>query len=104
MKHHQETGGVAIEALLECLFILIIVPPLVTCAVQAILALVNIVVPWLALVVIVFIVVAAIVTIITARPRREKYIDADSVGDLPLLSPIDRPKAPKRRKEDDEVR
>jgi len=95
-------GGITLEALLEFLLVLIIVPPLVTCAIEAVLGLANIVLPWVALVLIVFIVSSALTVIVSARPRHRGQIDGD--GDVPLLPPIERPKSPRRQREDDDLR
>jgi hypothetical protein len=100
-EHRNEAGGVTLEALLEFLLVLILLPPLITCAIQGILGLANIVLPWVAFVVIVFIVATALTVMVTARPRRPDLLDHPHDGELPLLPPIDRPKVPKRRDEDD---
>ncbi len=102
-RSNQE-GGVALEALLEFLLVLIIVPPLVSCALQLVLTLANIVVPWIALVLIVFIVAAAVAVIASAHPRDQGVLDDGSPRDLPALPPIDRPNAPRMRGEDDGLR
>ena len=100
----RQSGGVTLEVLLEFLLVLIIVPPLINCAIQAILALANIVLPWVTLVVIVFIVTTALTVIVSARPRTRDFLDASPGGDLPLLPPIDLPRAPRPRREDDHIR
>lgn len=102
MSSRGQRGGVTIEALLEFLLVLIILPPLVACALQAILAMLSIVVPWVALVLIVVIVVSGLAVALSARGRNRDFLAAD--GDLPALPPIDRPKAPRRRREDDDLR
>lgn len=105
MKRWQtERGGVTLEALLEFLLVLIIVPPLVTCAIQAVLALANIILPWAALVVIVFIIASALTIVVSVWPRSRERLETGLPDDLPLLPPIDRPKAPRWQREDEKLR
>jgi len=101
----DQKGGFTLEALLEFLLVLIIVPPLITCAIQAVLALANIVLPWMALVLIVFIIASALtVTVSARRPHSRDRVEPGPSGEPPLLPPIDRPKASRGHKEDDELR
>lgn len=96
-----ERGGATLGALLEAVLVLMIVPPLITCAIHAVLTLAGMVLPWAALVLIVFIIASALTVVVSARPRIREPMDADPSRDLPLLPPVDRPKAPRPRPEDE---
>ena len=92
----SETGRV-LEGLLELLAIAVIGPPIVCCALSALLALVGIIVPWLGLVAIAAIVCGlfgAGVLVRRAAPLDELRAPP------PVLPPIRRPRAIAERRRD----
>ena len=91
MVHRAETGSVSLEALLELVLVMVIVPPVLCCAMQALLALVGIVMPWLALVAIAAIAVGALAAAAAAaRLHTPLPLDAGR-NELPPPPPVRRP-------------
>ena len=89
VARRTQTGSVSLEALLEFLLLVTIVPPVICCGLQVLLALVGLVLPWLALVAIAAIVIGALAAAVAA-PRGRVAVDAGG-NELPLPPAVRRP-------------
>src|ERR1043166_9656722 len=90
MVNDAQTGRVSMATLIELLVIVLIVPPLICCALQALVMMVGIVVPWLVLGVIVLGVVACLAAGVGARRRVPPFLEHD---DLQVrVPPLRRPR------------
>jgi len=88
--HRADVGSISLEAMLEFLLMLLIAPVVLSCAMQVLLALVGLVVPWLALIAIAAIMVGALAAAAAAQPRTPGP-PADSRVELPPPPPVRRP-------------
>lgn len=65
-----QPGRAMLEALIELVVALLIVPPLLCCAFQAVAMVIGIVLPWLALVAVVVVLGACLAVVLSNRPDR----------------------------------
>ena len=94
MVPSAQTGSVFLEALLEFLLLVTIVPPVICCGLQVLMAVVALVLPWLALVAIAAMVIGALAAAASV-PRSRVPVDAGDNG-LPPPPPVRRPSSDRR--------
>ena len=86
-------GRIGLEALIEFLVVIAVVPPLVCCALQAALTVVAIVVPWVVLGVVAIGVAACLAAALVLRNGGARHMPPVAPGGGPVLPPIRRPAA-----------